>query len=69
MDDKRRRKVDIALKAYPGIKRAVLQLKSGNADDIETETLEQLSKLKPDPEEVKRVFYIQHVNEESEIFS
>ena len=53
MDDKRRRKVDIALKAYPGIKQAVLQLQDGKTDDIETETLEQLSKLKPDPEEVK----------------
>ena len=69
MDDKRRRKVDIALKAYPAIKRAVLQLKDGKADDIDTETLEQLSKLKPDPEEVKRVVYIQQVNGETEIFS
>ena len=56
MDDKRRRKVDIALKAYPGIKQAVLQLKAGKADDIDTETLEQLSKLKPDPEEVNESF-------------
>ena len=55
MDDKRRRKVDITLKAYPGIKQAVLQLKAGKTD-IETETLEQLSKLKPDPEEVKESF-------------
>ena len=56
MDDKRRRKVDIALKAYPGIRRAVLKLKAGKEDDIDTETLEQLSKLKPDPEEVKEPF-------------
>ena len=56
MDDKRRRKVDIVLKAYPRIKEAVLQLKVGKGDDIEIETLEQLSKLKPDPEEVKESF-------------
>ena len=35
MDDKRRRKVDILLKAYPRIKEAVLQLKVGKGDDIE----------------------------------
>ena len=45
--------VDIVLKAHPEIRAAVLQLKCGKGENIETGTLEQLSIIKPDPQEVR----------------
>ena len=52
MDDKRRLKINIALKTIPDIKQKFQNLKTGMDDGISTEILEQLSEIIPKQEEV-----------------